>query len=335
MLSDPGGVAVIVHAGRDNYANVPTRYTSAEGSGPDSATRGAGDAGGRFGCGVIGSSMPSPAGGYWMAAADGGVFSHGDASFHGSQGSRSLTKPVVGMGRHAERRRLSPSGLRRRCLHPRRRDVRRQRRQALNLNAPVVAIASPSADARAILRDRMGRSAGHVTFRQSAAGTKVHASISGLDPGSEFHGFHIHANGDCSGDFTAAGGHWNPGGAVHGDHSGDMPVLYADSTGVASTTFTTDAFTVAQLLGDEGGVAVMVHAGRDNYANIPSRYSTAEGPGPDAATKAAGDAGARGVRRARPDRWLLAQRLLARPRATEVCSPTAMLRLPAARAGRS
>ncbi|MCB0993161.1 MAG: DUF3048 domain-containing protein, partial [Acidimicrobiales bacterium] len=35
--------------------------------------------------------------GYWMAAADGGIFSFGDAGFHGSAATRQRTEPVVGM----------------------------------------------------------------------------------------------------------------------------------------------------------------------------------------------------------------------------------------------
>jgi len=36
-------------------------------------------------------------GGYWLTAADGGVFAFGDAAFHGSMGGRALSAPVVGM----------------------------------------------------------------------------------------------------------------------------------------------------------------------------------------------------------------------------------------------
>ncbi len=36
-------------------------------------------------------------GGYWLVANDGGVFSFGDAAFHGSAGNIKLVKPVVGM----------------------------------------------------------------------------------------------------------------------------------------------------------------------------------------------------------------------------------------------
>jgi hypothetical protein len=35
--------------------------------------------------------------GYWLVAADGGIFAFGDAAFHGSTGSMHLNKPVVGM----------------------------------------------------------------------------------------------------------------------------------------------------------------------------------------------------------------------------------------------
>lgn len=44
------GRAVIVHFDADNYANIPARYSA---TGPDSATKGTGDAGGRYACGVI------------------------------------------------------------------------------------------------------------------------------------------------------------------------------------------------------------------------------------------------------------------------------------------
>ena len=36
-------------------------------------------------------------GGYWLVAADGGIFSYGNALFYGSTGSITLNKPIVGM----------------------------------------------------------------------------------------------------------------------------------------------------------------------------------------------------------------------------------------------
>jgi hypothetical protein len=35
--------------------------------------------------------------GYWLVASDGGIFSFGDAAFHGSRGGQPLNKPIVGM----------------------------------------------------------------------------------------------------------------------------------------------------------------------------------------------------------------------------------------------
>ena len=36
-------------------------------------------------------------GGYWLAAADGGVFAFGDAAFGGSMGGTDLNAPVIGI----------------------------------------------------------------------------------------------------------------------------------------------------------------------------------------------------------------------------------------------
>jgi len=44
---------------------------------------------------VVGAAA-APGGGYWLVAADGGIFAFG-APFYGSTGNLSLVKPVVGM----------------------------------------------------------------------------------------------------------------------------------------------------------------------------------------------------------------------------------------------
>ena len=118
----------------------------------------------------------------------------------------------------------------------------------------------------------------------------------GLTPG--FHGFHIHATGVCdmaapTGPFTTAGGHYTGGMPNHGDHAGDMPSLLVTADGHAWASFVTDRFTLDELR-DADGSAVMVHAGRDNFANIPPERYTAGGvAGPDTTTLATGDAGGR------------------------------------------
>jgi hypothetical protein len=42
-------------------------------------------------------TQPVPGKGYWMAAGDGGVFTFGDAGFHGSLGATPVSSPLVGM----------------------------------------------------------------------------------------------------------------------------------------------------------------------------------------------------------------------------------------------
>ena len=44
------------------------------------------------------SATSSPVAGYWLAGADGGVFSFGDAGFYGSMGDQHLNAPIVGIG---------------------------------------------------------------------------------------------------------------------------------------------------------------------------------------------------------------------------------------------
>src|SRR3989441_12789024 len=46
---------------------------------------------------MVGLPSTSTGAGYWLAAADGGIFAFGDAKFFGSTGNITLNKPVVGM----------------------------------------------------------------------------------------------------------------------------------------------------------------------------------------------------------------------------------------------
>lgn len=142
-----------------------------------------------------------------------------------------------------------------------------------------------SADAK--LYDTSGNQVGKARFTQEASGNVVvQVHVHDLPPG--FHGFHVHAVGECVAPFTSAGGHYDTNGHVHRDHAGDMPVLLVNADGTAHAKFNTDRFAVADLF-DGDGSALIIHASPDNYANIPTRYVAA----PDATTLATGDAGAR------------------------------------------
>jgi Cu-Zn family superoxide dismutase len=154
--------------------------------------------------------------------------------------------------------------------------------------------AGPDArDARTLLRDQAGQPVGVVKLTQEAQG-KVLVRAVAHDLPAGFHGFHVHAVGECVPPFTSAGGHYNPGGATHGDHAGDMPVLLVNDDGSAELRFKTDRFALEDLF-DADGSAIIVHAAPDNYANIPDRYHshTEDVFGPDSATLATGDAGGR------------------------------------------
>jgi superoxide dismutase, Cu-Zn family len=172
------------------------------------------------------------------------------------------------------------------------------------------AVGTPNADtlaessrARATVRSVTSAVLGTVTIERTRDGElAVAGRLSGLAPG--FHGFHIHEVGVCDPNatdpagnptpFSTAGGHLNPAGAPHGQHAGDLPLLHVSGDGSARASFDTDSAKLAQIL-DANGSAFIIHAAPDNYANIPSRYtsSTTGQPGPDDATLATGDSGGR------------------------------------------
>src|SRR3954470_10862873 len=141
--------------------------------------------------------------------------------------------------------------------------------------------------ATATLVNAQGQKVGRVTFVQRRGKVMVEVRASGLTAG--FHGFHVHAVGKCEApSFMSAAGHRKVDGQVHGDHAGDMPVLLVNGDGTASAAFASDRFKLADLR-DADGSAVLIHSGRDNYANIPTRYASA----PDAETLNTGDSGTR------------------------------------------
>jgi Cu-Zn family superoxide dismutase len=145
-----------------------------------------------------------------------------------------------------------------------------------------------------------GQSVGSVTFTDEGDHLQVSVQAENLTPG--FHGFHIHQVGVCEpnsvaptggapGDFLSSGGHLQVGGRTEHPASGDLTSLQVREDGTAELTTTTDAVTLDDL---RKGVSVIVHAGPDNFANIPTRYTLPDGaPVPDETTLMTGDAGGR------------------------------------------
>ncbi|MEW6428901.1 MAG: superoxide dismutase [Cu-Zn] SodC [Thermodesulfobacteriota bacterium] len=122
-----------------------------------------------------------------------------------------------------------------------------------------------------------GRELGTVTAAETRHGTVFTPALGGLAPG--IHGFHIHQNPSCEPAekegrtvaALAAGGHYDPAGAGRhaepwGDgHLGDLPALYVDADGRASTPVLAPRVKLADLQGR----SLMIHAGGDNYADHP------------------------------------------------------------------
>ena len=124
-----------------------------------------------------------------------------------------------------------------------------------------------------------------------------------LAPG--FHGVHVHKVGKCEpnsvaptggapGDFMSAGGHFQVPGHAGEPASGNLTSLQVRKDGTGTLVTTTDAFALEDLLTGEK-TAIIIHAGADNFANIPAdRYKQTSGAsGPDETTMNTGDSGKR------------------------------------------
>lgn len=122
----------------------------------------------------------------------------------------------------------------------------------------------------------IGQEIGTVAFKDSPQGLMIKTQLSNLPSG--FHGFHIHEKGSCEpaekdGKMTAAlaaGGHFNPDNVAHhgtpnDGHKGDLPVLNVDANGNANTTMLAPRL----KLSDIQGLAIIIHAGGDNYSDYP------------------------------------------------------------------
>ena len=128
----------------------------------------------------------------------------------------------------------------------------------------------------AVSAQGVGRAIGSIQFKDSPAGLVINTDLSELPSGP--HGFHIHEKGSCDpaekdgkmGAAIAAGGHFNPTQAPHHGtplqgHLGDLPVLNVDAQGQAKTSLIAPRLKLVDI----HGLAVMVHAGGDNYADQP------------------------------------------------------------------
>ncbi len=131
--------------------------------------------------------------------------------------------------------------------------------------------------AKAELKNAQGQSVGTVTLTETPHGVLMHASLMGVPAGA--HAFHVHTTGTCEAPFTSAGGHFNPGTRQHGAmndlgmHAGDMPNIQVGADGALTFDVLNSAVTLkagANSLFKDGGTALMLHAGADDYKGDPA-----------------------------------------------------------------
>ncbi|HEX9816581.1 MAG TPA: superoxide dismutase family protein [Candidatus Thermoplasmatota archaeon] len=127
-----------------------------------------------------------------------------------------------------------------------------------------------------------GATAGWANFTEDGGKLTIHIELRGVPAGE--HGAHIHQNGACgtstaNGTTTvggAAGGHFNPAGAKHPQHAGDLGNINVQSGGTGTLTFTSDDLTLKE--GDAMSVvgrSVVIHAGKDDLQSDPAGNSGA------------------------------------------------------------
>lgn len=110
---------------------------------------------------------------------------------------------------------------------------------------------------------------GRVDFYETYGGTVLVASVQGLPERSGegdqgYHGFHIHTGSACTeneqGEFSSAGGHYNPADTLHPAHAGDLPPLLSNN-GTAWMAVYTGRFYPEDVIGH----TVIIHEKADDF----------------------------------------------------------------------
>jgi Cu-Zn family superoxide dismutase len=131
---------------------------------------------------------------------------------------------------------------------------------------------------------------GTADFAERSMGTgkvvDITVTVSGLKPG--MHGVHLHAVGKCEPEFTAAGGHFDPGPAGNMDpdanhpfHMGDIPNLQVGANGRGTMKVSTTRVTLSEgplSLFDADGSAIIIHGNPDQGITGEPKSGVSGGP---------------------------------------------------------
>jgi Cu-Zn family superoxide dismutase len=145
----------------------------------------------------------------------------------------------------------------------------------------VFALVSPAAatgeTATATIKLADGSEAGTVTLTEATSGVLIKFELKGLPPGP--HAVHVHEGGACDGDFTGAGGIYNPLGAKHGflhdegPMAGDLPNIHADASGNVLSEVLSPFLTLSKeaedTLFDADGSSIVIFEKADDYETDP------------------------------------------------------------------
>ena len=133
---------------------------------------------------------------------------------------------------------------------------------------------APSEEAMAVTVDILatdsGMALGSVLVEDTVNGGRFTPDLTGLTAGE--HGFHVHENPDCGMAGQNAGGHYDPAntgrheGPNGNGHLGDLPTLTVAEDGTATVPVVARRIRVSDL----AGRSLMVHAGGDNYSDMPA-----------------------------------------------------------------
>lgn len=119
------------------------------------------------------------------------------------------------------------------------------------------------------LTDDPSKPIGKVIFLDTEYGLLITPSFTGLPPG--LHGFHLHQHANCANHGSDAGSHFDPQntnshlGPFGQGHLGDLPVLYVNSEGIATTPVLAPRLKTSDLR----SLSVMIHEGGDTYSDTP------------------------------------------------------------------
>lgn len=147
--------------------------------------------------------------------------------------------------------------------------------------AGVASAASMTVTMNEALSSGIGKPLGEITVTETPYGLLFRPHLSGLVPG--IHGFHIHTNPSCLPGLEngkeipalQAGGHLDPaktgkhlGPYNDNGHLGDLPGIVVNADGTATYELLAPRL---KSLSDLKGHSLMIHAGGDNYADLPAK----------------------------------------------------------------